>query len=364
MSSEERLQRRIEDLERRVRSQPGDAELLQALVRAYSEAGRFHKAADAMENRLESSEAADWTLVESYCEAARQGGRPERGLELLERLRHQYADRSAFWTLRGRMLEDMGRLEEARREHIRAVEIDPEDAGAIYRHGATLMKLRRDAEAVTAFERCLALDPRMTNARINMGVLLDQMGQPEKAIEAFRQAIGMDPNSVESHCNLGAAYGDLGRKKEAMEEFRRALEIAPDYPPAHFNMGLALMESDPETAMNHLKRAHALDPGNWEIAYNLGLIYFRKGMYDTASRFLQECVDMRPDSVRAMYYLGVAFNKKDQPGRAIECLSRVVELDPGFGPAHFHLGVAYDKKGQSDEARACYKAADRLGGIA
>lgn len=364
MISEERLQRKIEDLERRVRSQPGDAELLQALVRAYSEAGRFHKAADAMERRLESGEAADWTLVESYCEAARQGGRPERGLELLERLRSQYEDRSAFWTLHGRMLEDMGRLEDAQREHIRAIQIDPEDAGAVYRHGATLMKLHRDGEAVSCFERCLVLDPRMTRARINIGVLLDQMGQPDRAIEAFRQAIETEPNSVESHCNLGAAYGDLGRRKEAIAEFRRALEIAPDYPLAHFNMGVALMESDPEDAMNHLKRAQALDPGNWEIAYNLGLIYFRKGMYDTASRLLQQCVEMRPDSVRALYYLGVAFNKKDQPGRAIECLGRVVELDPGFGPAHFHLGVAYDKKGQFDEARACYKAADRLGGIA
>jgi tetratricopeptide (TPR) repeat protein len=362
VSSEDRANKRIEDLERRYRVHSQDPEALAVLIQAYTQAGRHLQAADVLEARLKTSSPADWNLVVLICDACRKAGRPERGYDLLRSIHDGQDARSTYWTLRGRMLEEMGDLEKARQEHAKACELDPSDPDALFRCGVTLMKAHLDQEAIRCFTRCLALNPKMTKAQINIGVLLDQSGQSDKAIEAFRAAIESDPTSVESHCNLGAAYGDLGRKKEAVAEFRRALEIDPNYPMAHFNLGVALMESFPEEAMAELKKAQALDPGNWEINYNLGLIYFRKGMYEMAARLLLQCVQARPDSVPALYYLGVTYNKKDQPGLAIEQLSKLLDLDPQNSRAHFYLGVAYDKKGQFDKARACYQAADRLSG--
>jgi tetratricopeptide (TPR) repeat protein len=361
VASEDRSQKKIEDLERRVRQHPQDQELFVTLVRANMHSGRHQQAADALEARLLSQSPPEWDLLELCCEACHQGGRPERAHEVLSRFAANFQTKAAYFSLRGRMLEEMTRLAEAKVDHARAMELDPSDAEAAFRYGATLMKLHEDGAAIVCFEHCLALDPKMTKAQINIGVLLDQTGQHEKAIEAFRHAIQLNPGSVESYCNLGAAYGDLGRKKEAVAEFRRALEVDPDYAMARFNLGVALMEDAPEEAMVELRRAQALEPGNWEINYNLGLIYFRKGMYDAAAKLLQQCAQARPDSARALYYLGVTYNKKEQPGLAIECLNRVLELEPNNGRAHFYIGVAYDKKGQFEKALASYQAADRLG---
>jgi tetratricopeptide (TPR) repeat protein len=360
VGSEDRSQKKIEDLERRARQHPQDQEAFLGLVRAYMHAGRHQLAADALEARLLSHDAPGWDLIELCCEACRQGGRSERAYDVLVRFAGEHKSRAVYWTLRGKTLEELGRLAEAKQEHARAMELDPSDAEAAFRYGATLMKLHDDAAAIACFEHCLSLDPKMTKAQINIGVLQDQMGQHEKAIEAFRHAIQLNRGSVESYCNLGAAYGDLGRKKEAVAEFRRALEIDPDCALARFNLGVALMEDSPEEAMTELRRAQALEPGNWEINYNLGLIYFRKGMYDAAAKLLHSCTQARPDSARALYYLGVTYNKKDQPGLAIEALSRVLDLEPNNGRAHFYLGVAYDKKGQFEKALISYQAADRL----
>jgi tetratricopeptide (TPR) repeat protein len=362
LSSEERANRKVEDLERRLRQHPQDQEALVSLIQAHTLAGRHMQAADVLEARIKTSSPTEWSLVGLCCEACRKGGRPDRAYELLLRLAGEFSGRAFYWTMRGRMCEELGQLERAGAEHARACEIDPADAEALFRFGVTLMKAKSDDRAIDCFRRCLVLDPKMTKAQINIGVLIDQSGQPEKAIEAFRQAIEANPNSVESYCNLGAAYGDLGRKKEAVAEFRKALEIDPNYAMAHFNLGVALMDGSPEEAMGELKKAQAQDPGNWEINYNLGLIFFRKGMYEMAARLLQQCVQVRSDSVPALYYLGVTYNKKDQPGLAIEQLSKVLELDPQNSRAHFYLGVAYDKKGQFEKARLCYQAADRLGG--
>ncbi len=359
---DDRNQRRIEDLERRQRQHPQDLEAFLALARGYMTAGRHLQAAEMLEGRIRAASPPEWTLVELFCEASRQSGRAAEAHELLGLLGAAFEDRAPYWTLRGRMLEETGRLDEARDEHRQAVSRAPEDAEAAFRLAVTQMKLHADEEALAGFERCLVLDPTMTKAQINLGVIYDQMGKSELAITAFRRAIEANPRSVESHCNLGAAYGDLGRKKDAVEEFRRALEIDPDCALARFNLGVALMESAPEEALNELRRAQALDPGNWEISFNLGLVYVRKGAYDASVKLLQACVQARPNAAAALYYLGVAYNKKDQPGLAIECLERVVDLEPTNGRAHFYLGVAYDKKGQSERALLCYQAADRLGG--
>lgn len=361
MNPEDRAQKKIEDLEKRVRTHPQDGEQFVALCRAYMFAGRHLQAADALEARIGAGPPS-WDLVELVCEACRRGGRADRAGEFLQRWEREFGTAGSYWTLRGQMLEEENRFEEAQSAHRRAVALDPQNAEAHFRLGATLMKAQRDQEAIEMFERCLELEPAMTKAQINVGVLLDQLGQPEKAIEAFRRAIEGNPKSVESHCNLGAAYGDMGRKKDAIAEFRRALHIDPECALAHFNLGVALMDDSPEESMSSLKRAQAIDPGNWDINYNLGLIYFRKGMYDAAAKLLQQCVQARPDSARALYYLGMTHNKKDQPGLAIECLDRVLQLEPDNSRAHFYLGVAYDKKGQFDKARDCYQAADRLGG--
>ncbi len=364
MGSEDRAQKKVEDLERRFRAHPQDQNLLVALVDAYHAAGRYGPAADALEPKLVEDPGSDWTLLEKYCELCRQGGRSDRAYEFLGNLAQPLSDQARYWILRGRMLEEMGRLDEARTEHGRALQIAPLDPEAHFRFGVTLMKAHQDEEAIASFERCLELDPAMTKAQINIGVILDQSGESERAIEAFRKAIEANPQSAESHCNLGAAYGDLGRRKDAIAEFHRAIAIDPADAEAHFNLGLVLMEDAPEEAMAELKRAQGLDPGNWDINYNLGLIYFRKGMYDAAVRLLHQCVQARPDAANALYYLGVSYNKKDQPGLAIECLDRVLELDPSNARAQFYLGVAYDKKGLSEKARLCYQAADRLGGNA
>ncbi|MBD3161299.1 MAG: tetratricopeptide repeat protein [Candidatus Eisenbacteria bacterium] len=359
MPSEEHNLKRIEDLERRLRSREGDRDLLLQLVRLYLEAGRPKNAAALLESRLLAGESG-WEIVWHCAESFRRAGDPERGLEVLAAHESENADRAAFWSLRGRMYEDLGNLDTARRDHQRAVQIDPEDPELRYRLGVTLMKAGRDEEAIDSFETCVSEDPRMVKAQINIGCILDAAGARERAVLAFQKAIEMNPASVESHCNLGAAYGDLGRRREAVEEFQRAIEIDPGCALAHFNLGVIHLEEKPEEARVSLQRAMALEPENNDIRYYLGVLYFKKGMYETAVRHLHVCLEREPDSPRILYVLGMALNKSDLPDAAIETLTRLCELEPKNADAHFNLGIALDKKGLYDQAKAAYRQADRL----
>lgn len=359
MPSEDKNQRRTEDLERRLRSRPGDRELLAQLVDLYFQSNRFDAAASLLEARVLGGEA-DWEILARCCEAHRRAGNPERACELLDAHGEGNNDRAAFWSLRGRLGEDLGDFDQAREDHAQAISIDQGEPEYRYRLGVTLMKARRDDEAIVAFDACVRANPRMTKAQINIGYIYDRSGDRQKAILAFQKAIEMDPTSVESHCNLGAALAESGRKREAVEEFRRAIELDSNYSMAHFNLGLIYLDERPAEAEAALRHAQAIDPQNWEIQYSLGVLYFKKGTYETAIRYLQHCREQQPDSSKVLRYLGMAFNKSDMPDHAIEALTRLCELEPDNGEAHFNLGIALDKKGLYEQAKTRYREADRL----
>jgi tetratricopeptide (TPR) repeat protein len=359
MPSDEKTLKRIEELERRLRSRPEDRDMFRELVRLSLEAGRAPQAAALLEGRLQQGDHS-WEMVRDCAEAYRVIGDAKRGLALLDEHAKGHSDRAAYWSLRGRMQEDLGAAEQARKDHERALALDPEDPEIRYRLGVALMKAGCDEQAILAFEHCVRADARMSKAQINIGYIYDQQGEREKAILAFQRAIEMNPNSVESHCNLGAAYGDLGRKREAIDEFKKAIDLDPLCALAHFNLGVIYLEDRPEEARASLQKALAIDPQNLDIQYYLGVLFFKKGMYDTSLRYLEQCRQQQADAPRVLYVLGMAYNKSDMPDHAIEVLVRLCELEPQNANAHYNLGIALDKKGLYDQAKAAYKQADRL----
>ncbi len=359
MPSDDRTKKRIEELERRVRTRGGDRELLLQLVQLYEENRQYDAVAALLESRVTSGEG-DWDLLRGCCEAHRKSGKGEQGLALLDAHGSEFRETAAYWSQRGHLHESMGAYDEARADHDRALAIEPERAEYRYRLGVTLMRMDHAQEAILCFEQCIRIDPSMTKAQINIGYIHDRSDEPQKAILAFQRAIEMDPRSVESHCNLGAAYADLGRKREAIEEFRRAIELDPDYAMAHFNLGVIFLDDRPADAEVCLRRALSLEPGNWEIQFTLGVLYFKKGIYETAIRYLLECRERSPDDPRVLKYLGMSYNKSDRSDEAVEILSRLCDLEPQNAEAHFNLGIALDKKGMFERAKVAYREADRL----
>jgi tetratricopeptide (TPR) repeat protein len=359
MHSDEKTLKRIEELERRLRSKPEDRDALREVVRLSLEAGRASQAADLLESLLKQGDGS-WEVLRDCADAHRVAGDPRRGLALLDDKGTEHNDRASYWSLRGRMHEDLESFEQARKDHERALALDAQDPEIRYRLGVALMKAGLEEQAILAFEHCVRTDPRMSKAQINIGYIYDQQGEREKAILAFQRALEMNPDSVESHCNLGAAYGDLGRKREAIEEFKKAIELDPLCSLAHFNLGVIYLEDRPEEARSSLQKALAIDPQNIDIQYYLGVLFFKKGMYDTSLRYLEQCRQQQPDAARVLYVLGMAYNKSDMPDHAIEVLIRLCDLEPQNADAHYNLGIALDKKGLYDQAKAAYRQADRL----
>ena len=130
-----------------------------------------------------------------------------------------------------------------------------------------------------------------------------------------------------SHYELANAYLQMGNKDSALAHFEEAHAIQQRYP----------------------TRGYAQIAGN--IDYNLGAIYWEKGLYSRAIEALERIPDSDPRALQTKNILADSYVKKGRYNDAIALCTRILQLNPNDAPSLFGLGVAYRMTGDLDRSR-------------
>lgn len=88
---------------------------------------------------------------------------------------------------RGRLLHELGRLDEAERAYREAIDAGLDDPLLHFNLGVLLEDRGRKAEALHAYEAALHADPRHVDALHNAALLADQLGRAQEAIRYMAQ---------------------------------------------------------------------------------------------------------------------------------------------------------------------------------
>ena len=111
----------------------------------------------------------------------------------------------------------------------RALERCPEHADLHYHCGRVLECLGRTQDAITSVERALDLKPQFVNALIQLAKLYRQTRRHADARSRLEDAIRLGAEYADVYCMLGNLYCDSGMVDRAREAYQRALRINPDY---------------------------------------------------------------------------------------------------------------------------------------
>lgn len=127
------------------------------------------------------------------------------------------------WTAQGIELE-RDDTEAALRAYERAIAADPTRLDARINLGRLLHELGRLDEAERAYRDAIAIRSDDALLFFNFGVLLDDAGRKQEALQAYEAALREDPQLADCHYNLALLYEELDLPKQAirhMSQYRR-----------------------------------------------------------------------------------------------------------------------------------------------
>jgi tetratricopeptide (TPR) repeat protein len=151
------------------------------------------------------------------------------------------AESSAARIQRGGTAEQDGRLADARREYIAAIEGTLAGRHALYVGIGRLAQVEGDADAaVDAFENAVRLNPNVPALRRECGAALVAAGRFGDAFAEFVMALLMSPDDAELLAAVGQMFLDTDRAPEAIAPLRRALAVNAHRYQTHYALATAL----------------------------------------------------------------------------------------------------------------------------
>jgi Tfp pilus assembly protein PilF len=150
----------------------------------------------------------------------------------------------------------------------------------------------------------MSLDPAQRAQELFDQAYSAQMrGNFDRAVELYRESLEIFP-TAEAHTFLGWTYHFQGKVQEAIDECKRAIAVDPDFGNPYNDIGaylIALKRYD--EAISWLERATQApryDPRHYPY-FNLGRVYFAKGMINRAREYFQQALRIEPRYTEARY---------------------------------------------------------------
>jgi tetratricopeptide (TPR) repeat protein len=387
MAEKGKLDRTVSLLEKEVRESPGDAFHWFNLANAYSVGRRPDDAIHAARmciRHIHPENAFGTLAYQILASALNQVGKPHEALEACEE-----AEQKGFFTILNQFelahaLFKLVRYEEALQaiERCMAMPWDESMTGdyGIVTHkartlrGQILGELERFEEALADLEAALEVDPNFPVAIFGKAVVLERTGNPEAALALYEQlfddvqfdlparecavrvatsvkdylkaAIIGEANSKAHPLQLSAWAGWLGALEAIGEPHRRqaAYQAFAEFhdPSADVlvNWSRALREcGEIEGAYDKLHEAVEREPQNANAHFNLGDLLYASGLFADAAGCYEAGLRLHPDSAEGWFVLGNCFAQLGVWEGARLAYLQAMELKPNYKEARHNLAL-------------------------
>jgi tetratricopeptide (TPR) repeat protein len=156
-----------------------------------------------------------------------------------------------------------------------------------FQRGLDLEQTGAPAEQVIeAYRKAVELDPNSAGALVNLGTIYFNAHQWNEAERYYTQAIAVDPDYSLAHFDLANLCDERGNHALALEHYLTALRLSPSYADAHYNIALLYQSMrQPMKAVRHWIAYLKLDPSSsWSTIARRELAKLREATVVQGSR--------------------------------------------------------------------------------
>jgi Flp pilus assembly protein TadD len=238
-------------------------------------------------------------------------------------LEHRYTQNPQAYDayLRGQSLtwewDNPGKLEAARREYEKALQLDPKYPLALaglsrvenfyYRNVDSDENHLRQAKEFA--QRALSIDSQLADARVSLALAYGEEFDYVRAAEQAREATRLQPDNVQAWVALSWALGYETPPDaiEAEKAAREAIRLQPSVWGAYYELGRALVPQHRyEEAMAAMEHAKELSPTSSTPDSGLAQVYLAQGNYDRAVVLLSKAA-AKSKSAIFVFWLSSAY---------------------------------------------------------
>jgi len=197
------------------KTDPGNAEVLYAAYRTYSEL--------AVESMLSLSLAAP-DSAQMHQMMAHEETRQGNTNGAIAQYRKAIAINTNLPGIHFELAEllntsqDPSVKKEAHQEYIMALNANPQDEKAECRLGDMDAQQGNIQQAYDEYSKAVALQPADSNAKLGLAKILIEMHQTDKALTLLEQTVQLEPTNEVAHYRLATLYRNKGRMEDAKHE--------------------------------------------------------------------------------------------------------------------------------------------------
>lgn len=298
--------------------------------------------------------------VQAVTQALRSGER-EKALNLARRLVRSHPRDPRNWTLEGIVLSDMKRNEEALKAFQHALGVQANFVPALEGAAEIEYNSHHSAAAGRLLERLVRLRPGDQTAHAMLGVLSYERRDCSSAVTHFSESSAVIHNNLVALTEYGACLLRLHRPSDAVPVFTRISFLQPENWHSRYNLGVAEFEAHEYAEAVQTLQPLLAGPQPNENALNLAAAcYEAQNQTAKAVAALRRAIALDPNDVRNYLDMATISLNHGSFQVGINIINAGLHLMPNSWKLHAERGVLYVQIGNFKRASADFELADRL----
>ena len=195
--------------------------------------------------------------------------------------------------------------------------------------GEQYLRAGKLREARKAFEAAKSADPASRAADLALVDVDCAEDHLDAAVRRLRALLASDPEDVKALLLLAHIQGVEGSRGESIKTYRTVLNVDGTNLIALNNLAYALASDNPDQALKYAQQARAIAPDNAAVQDTLGCVYYRKGNYGEAVRYLKAAMAKEPTPRRG-FHLAMSYMKAGNRELGLAALHAALLQDPNL----------------------------------
>ena len=288
-------------------------------------------------------------------------GKHRAAIDVYEEARHMDTERkgggkggdSSDWEI----WHNMGLCYMYLKQYERAIECY-QKANGLGRHDATFLQLgkvyqlqHKYTDALKVYQDALDYSPENPELLTTIGLIYLRLNDNQRAFDYLGNSLTQDPRNAKAILAAGSIIQDNQDMDVALVKYRVAAVHTPNSAQLWNNIGMCFFgKAKYVAAVACLKRALYLDPFEWIIAYNLGLVHLNTGQNASAFHFFSASINLKSDFPASYMYLAISLARLDDFENSCSAYEKAMGMEEDH-MTHLNFAITLYNFGEVSRAK-------------